>query len=395
MGTPLAVMLVMLAILLGFGFAFDDGGEAASAPAADIPAIARRVEQLRGMRFERVPVPQTVTPAQAQREGLGDLDRTYPPARRAADEEVLKLLGLLEPEIDLREILATIFGQGVAGYYDPRNGRLRIVEGPQTTDRVLNEITLAHELNHALEDQRFGLEEPERDDDPGLAELALIEGTATALMFEYSERHFGAEQALGGLLSSLGQDTGDLPPFLEAQLVFPYITGQRFVERLYALGPDNWKVIDAALRFRPPASTEQVMHPDAYIRVERPLRVRIAAQDTLGSGWKRLVGGTWGEWATAELLGDNAAAAGWGGDAYELWQRDGGDCAAPCRDRDALIMRWRWDSDREAREFEVALRAWVSDRTAGGPAHVASRDGQITLVLAPSFELAERLAVER
>ena len=331
-------MLVLLALLLGFGFGFDDGEEVASAPAADIPVIARRVEQLRGLRFERVPVPQTVTPAQAQREGLEDLDRSYPPARRAADEEVLKLLGLLKPEIDLREVSATIFGQGVAGYYDPRSGRLRIVEGPQTTDRVLNEITLAHELTHALEDQRFGLEEPKQDDDPGLAQLALIEGTATAVMFEYSERHFSAEQAIGGMLSTLGQDTGDLPPFLEAQLVFPYTTGQRFVERLYALGPDNWKVVDAALRFRPPASTEQVMHPDAYIQVERPLRVKIAAQDGLGPEWKRVVGGTWGEWATAELLGDNAAAAGWGGDAYELWQRGGGDCDAPCRERDALIM---------------------------------------------------------
>ena len=394
MGTPLAVMLVLLALLLGLGFAFDDGGEAASAPPADIPAVARRVEQLRGLRFERVPVPQQVTPAQAQREGLEDLDRSYPPARRAADEEVLKLLGLLEPKIDLREVSATIFGQGVAGYYDPRSGRLRIVEGPQTADRVLNEITLAHELNHALEDQRFGIEEPEQDDDPGLARLALIEGTATALMFEYAERHFGAEQTLAGMLSTLGHDTGDLPPFLEAQMLFPYIAGQAFVERLYELGPNDWTVVDAALRFRPPASTEQVMHPDAYIRVQRPQRVRIAAKDVLGTGWRRLIGGTWGEWATGELLADNAAAAGWGGDAYELWQRGGGDCDAPCRERDALIMRWRWDSARDAREFEVALRAWVSERTAGGPAHVASRDGQVTLVLAPSLELAERLAAE-
>ena len=58
-------------------------------------------------------------------------------------------------------------------------------------------------------------------------------------------------------------------------------------------------------------------------------------------------------------------------------------------------MRWRWDSGRDAREFEAALRTWVGKRPARSPASVASRGGQITLVLAPSLELAERLARQR
>ena len=43
----------------------------------------------------------------------------------------------------------------------------------------------------------------------------------------------------------------------------------------------------------------------------------------LGAGWRRVARGTWGEWQTRELLGGDAdaAAAGWGGDRYELWQR--------------------------------------------------------------------------
>ena len=43
----------------------------------------------------------------------------------------------------------------MAGYYDPRTGWMRIVEGAQTANRVLYEMTVAHELTHALEDQRF------------------------------------------------------------------------------------------------------------------------------------------------------------------------------------------------------------------------------------------------
>ena len=56
----------------------------------------------------------------------------------------------------------------MAGYYDPRTKRLRVVTGAQTSNRVLDEITLAHELTHALEDQRFKLDlETSSSDDAG------------------------------------------------------------------------------------------------------------------------------------------------------------------------------------------------------------------------------------
>ena len=391
MSTPFTVALVLLAILLGAGFAFepDDKPERAKAePATPIATIERRVEAIRRLRFESPPRPAEVSARQAQRDGLEDLDRSYPEGKRRADEEVLKLLGLLEPGVDLRDVSATIFGQGVAGYYDPRTKRLRVVKGAQTENRVLNEITLAHELTHALEDQRFKLDlESSSSDDAGLANLALVEGSATAVMFTYAERHFSAEQTLGGLLSSLGQDTGDLPPFIEAQLIFPYIQGMEVVQRLHEAG--GWGVVNAAYRFRPPASSEQVMHPDKYLRVEQPETVRLDARTALGDGWRRLAGGVWGEWATGELLGNPSAAEDWGGDRYELWQRGSGDCDAPCRDRDALVMRWRWDTKQAAQRFEAALRAWLEDQP--GSRAISSRGREVALALAPEADVAQRL----
>jgi hypothetical protein len=387
MATPTAVCLVLLAVLLGAGFAFEGGEERAASPvrAAPVSLIAQRVERIRELRFEQLPRPLHVTPDQARREGLEDFDRSYPPERRRADEQVLKLLGLIEPDVDLRKVSASVFGEGVAGYYDPRTERLRIVEGAQTANRVLQEITLAHELTHALEDQRFDLdlEEIEGSDDPALAYLALVEGTATALMLEYADRHFSAEQTLGGLLSSLGQATGDLPPFLMAQLVFPYTAGQRFVERLHRAG--GWAVVNAAFRFRPPSSSEQVLHPEKYLRVEQPERVHLDPARVLGEGWRRLAAGTWGEWATGELLLDNRAAAGWGGDRYELW-RSGA--------RDALVMRWRYDTPAEARELAESLRVWAEKPRAAGTA-TASRGREVTLALAPTQDLGDRLARQR
>jgi hypothetical protein len=359
-----------------------------STATADVATIAARVEALRGLRFRSRPVPQRVTPAQARREGLEDLDRSYPESRRRADEEVLKLLGLIEPGVDLRSISASVFGEGVAGYYDPRSKRLRIVTG--TTPDALGEIVLAHELTHALEDQRFGLGLGDGEsDDAALARLALVEGTATLVMQDYLLRFVGAEKALSGLLGSAMQTGPALPPFLQAQLVFPYVDGMRFAQTLRSRGGGSWKLVDLADRIRVPESTEQVLHPQKWVEVEPPLRVPLRV--SLGAGWRRAASGTWGEWQTGQLLGGsaNAAAAGWGGDRYELWQRATCASASPCRDSDVLVMRWRWDTVPDAREFETALRAAPVARTGG--ATVEGGGDTVTLVLAPSPELAARV----
>jgi hypothetical protein len=89
--------------------------------------------------------------------------------------------------------------------------------------------------------------------------------------------------------------------------------------------------------------------------------------------------GTWGELQTRELLGGSSeAAAGWGGDRYELW-RSGDD--------EALIMRWRWDTPRDEAEFAQRLAEVMEGRGV-----VARRAGAVTLTIAPTRGVAERLA---
>ena len=68
-------------------------------------------------------------------------------------------------------------------------------------------MTLAHELDHALEDQAIGFDQDEANakDDPGLAYLALVEGSATELMTEYLGRHFPPDVAFAGALGGGGQ----------------------------------------------------------------------------------------------------------------------------------------------------------------------------------------------
>ena len=185
--------------------------------------------------------------------------------------------------------------------------------------------------------------------------------------------------------------------------MFPYTAGAAFVARLLEVGGGSWDVVDAALRFRPPASTEQVLHPDAYLEVEAPKRVPVRAPvAALGPGWSVLHRGTLGAWVTARLLaraggtGARAAAAGWGGDRYALLGRG--------RER-ALVARWTWDTPGDAAEFERALRAWAAEglpgstpagvdlwRTRDGAAALGRRGGAITLALAPSLAPARRAA---
>jgi hypothetical protein len=405
---PFAIVACLALVLGVLAVALDDEGEQrAAAPARpdSIARIAERVERERGLRFERRPEPLSVTPKQARREGLASLDADYPPARRRADAEVLTLLGLVPPGTDLGETAAETFGESVAGYYDPRSGRLRIVKGAQTANRVLYEMTVAHELTHALEDQRFDLDVDQMaaGGDRALGYTALVEGTATVMMARYAEARFGEEELLGGVLASAVQGSGDLPPFLTAQLLFPYTAGERFVTRLLDIGGGRWDVVNAALRFRPPASTEQVMHPRKYVRVEQPWRVSLRGPvAALGDGWRLLHATTFGEWQTQKLLaraggtGAPEAAAGWGGDRYALLARG---------DARALVARWTWDSPRDAAEFAVALRAWGDEglpdstpagretwRTPTGAAAIARRGLAVTLALAPDLPLARRAA---
>jgi hypothetical protein len=405
---PLAIVFAVAAVLAALALLFD-GGDASSAPAALRPAplerIVAAVERERGLRFAHTPEPVQVTPRRARAEGVATLDEDYPPARRRADAEVLVLLGLVPPGTDLGKAAADTFGEAVAGYYDPRSGELRVVQGAQTANRVLYEITLAHELDHALEDQHFDFDTRDLSGagDRALAYTALVEGSATALMQRYAQHRFGAEELLVGSAASAFAGTGGLPPFLTAQLLFSYTSGETFVNRLLALGQGGWSVVDSALKYRPPASTEQVLHPDKYVAVERPDRVSLRAPvRALGPGWRTLTGATFGEWQTQRLLaraggtGAADAAAGWGGDRYTLLARG---------DERALVLRWVWDTPRDRAGFERALRAWGDGglpgsepagrdvwRTPRGYAALATGGGSVTLVLAPGRALAVRAA---
>jgi len=347
----------MIAALFGVGV-LTGGGDEEDGPAAtagpDIEQVAERLERIRGLEFERIPPVRTISAEEARAEGLAVLDEEYPEARRAADERILTLLGLLPRGSDLRDLAGTVFGEEVAGFYDDRTGEMTLVEGAGSG--TAGEITLAHELTHALEDQHFGLESESGLDDARTARAALLEGTATVAMIDYSARHItggvaGRRELLGQLrLADLFESDSGLPSYLQRSLLFPYSAGARFVDAIGTWGPAN-----RALRGAEPVSTEQVLHPEKYRSGERPLPVRVERPP--GRGWRRAAFGTIGEFDTAELIRTSdsqvraeRAAAGWGGGRYVLWERGG---------RTVLALAWRWDTPRDAAEFAAALPRYI------------------------------------
>ena len=356
----------MIAALFGVGVLTGGGDEEedepALAPTPDVARVAERLEQVRELDFKRLPPVRTISAEEARGEGLAALDEEYPPERRAADERVLTLLGLLPADADVRELAGTIFGEEVAGFYDDKKKQMTIVEGSSTGRE--GEVTLAHELTHALEDQHFELQAEGGLDDARSARLALVEGTATVAMLDYTARYLtpgsvGRDELLSQIaLVDLLETSSDLPPYMQRSLVFPYARGAQFVD---AVG--TWAPVNEALRGDGPASTEQVIHPEKYRAREEPLAVR--AGPVPGRGWKRSARGTVGEFDTGELIrsSDSAvraerAAAGWGGGRYVLWQR--GDDAA-------LVLRWRWDTPRDAAEFVAAMPRYIEDTLGGRP----------------------------
>jgi hypothetical protein len=282
---------------------------------------------------------------------LGEvLDDEYPEARARADARLLEAFGLVPRGTDLRAVRRRLLEANVAGFYDDRPGRKRLYAVSE--DRRLtaaNQLVLSHELRHALQDQHLdthhALPPSVGDfDDRRLAFMSLLEGDATLVMERFLLRRLGedASRQTGDLPWPMKAEP-DVPQVLHDQMVLPYVAGRGFARALWQRGGG------AALKAAwdtPPASTEQVLHPEKYVAREAARAVEVSYAPP---GGKIVAEGVLGEALMRTLLGETApadAAAGWGGDRYRLWDVGGGTL---------LVWRTAWDRAADAEEFRQAL----------------------------------------
>ena len=277
----------------------------------------------------------------------GAFDDTYP--REFYDRRTVawQTLGVMPRDVTIRDALLAFQTGQVVGFYNPVDGEL--VYRADGDIGLVERVTLAHELTHAIDDQHFDLARIDGiaarcRDEAFQAALGAVEGSAQffamKVLFEFPPDD--------GDLSGLGDGGGlpeGVPPFIADLLLWPYTAGQAFVTALGSAG--GVAEIDAALRTFP-TTTEQILHPERY-PTDRPTPVDVPElAGELGAAWGDLdamqVGEAWLQ-AMLELRLDaaiaEAAAAGWDGGIYRAFT-DGEDAvvvAARCGTRPPMPTR--------------------------------------------------------
>lgn len=279
--------------------------------------------------------------------------------KRDADRKTLEALGLIPKGYPLDQKLLSLLTEQIAGMYDPKTREFFIADWTSPADQ---RMIMAHELTHALQDQHFHVEKwgdaAKPNDDGELARSAVLEGSATVAMLDYLLRDTGkSARDLSDLDPSLllgdtdgSPELADAPQILRDEMLFPYLPGATFVQHLLkAWG--GWADLHKVFE-NPPASTQQILHPDLYLRGVAPVAVSLPPLGKiLPRGWKKLDENILGEFGVNEVLkqflGKQRAddlASSWSGDRYAIYERQPGG-------RILLVIRLHLAGDAQAARF--------------------------------------------
>ncbi|MBT8488831.1 MAG: hypothetical protein HKN72_01245 [Gemmatimonadetes bacterium] len=291
----------------------------------------------------------------------GKINEELPEDEAKARRDAYALLGLLPADLDLRQMLLELYTEQVAGFYEPDSAALFVMDDQASEDV---HALLMHELVHAVQDQNVDLDaltDPDRGNDRSSAAQAAIEGQATLVMLEYATEQmtgtsvdlgqvpdFGAQirpalQAMNSQFPALAS----APRVIRESLLFPYIEGAGFVQRLWADGQRSDPFGDAL-----PLSTEQILRPLAAPPVELDISVssgEIVLDDVLG----RLELGVLME-DVLGVGGGGTGAAGGGGPA-EAWDGDRFALVEGSEGRRGLVWATVWESVQARARFLEAV----------------------------------------
>lgn len=363
--------LVLIVVLLAVPVRGLNGQTSRSNPRSLIRLaneVKGEVARLRGLEFVREVSVRTIDPAQLDRRIREAIESELPPEKIHSNEIYLKHLGLLDPSIDLENLIVSMYSQHVAAFYDDEEKAFYFVLGP---DEAVSEarMTAVHELTHALQDQHYDLarmkESVSEDDDALMGLESLVEGDACDVMLRYrlgaTDRAGGQVRDYAGFIGASigGASRPGLPFVIEQNMMFPYTYGSRFVaEILKHAGPD---AVDVAFG-NPPVSTEQIMNPLKYLYFDEPTAVIFPdVADLVPEDWSTLDKLTLGQFNLGVLLathlgsmGVDEAVSGWDGDSLAGWVSPGAE---------VLVALYSvWDSPRDAAGFTAAVKRLVETR---------------------------------
>ncbi|MDQ6794047.1 MAG: hypothetical protein M3067_04380 [Chloroflexota bacterium] len=376
-------------------------GAGSPTPGADPSAVYKTIEgqvvAIRGLQPKSPVDPRILNETELKARVAEAFKRDNPPDVVAANERLLKGMGLFPRDASLADLYVELLGSQVAGFYSPDDKQLYVVSKTGTIGPV-ERVTFAHEYTHALQDQTFNLKALDISQigqgDRGLARLSLVEGDAVTVQTIWTQQNLSAAETLELLQAALDpaavQVMQKMPPVLLQTLQFPYTSGMQFIAGMQATG--GWAAVNAAFR-DPPASTEQILHPEKYTAHEAPVAVALPADlaGRMGSGWKLSLQDTLGEfqlgiWLRSAVDGVPAASAavsGWGGDRVALLDGPGGAWAI------AIITEW--DTRADATEFADAAGRVVG--RLASPSTIASTPNskRVSVLIGSDTTVATRL----
>ena len=307
-------------------------------------------------------------------------------------QELLTILNLIPKGLDLYQLYLDLLTEQVLGLYDLDTEKMYVI-GETERFGPNEEVTFAHELVHALQQQHFDIrslnEAAEENSDTQAALAALIEGDAYLATFRYMDIFLTPQERQEVLQSGGDSPVLEQAPYaIQKSFVFEIEEGIPFALAVQLSGPRG---VNQALA-NPPTSTEQILHPEKYFQNELPIPVSLPDLVTdLGAGWSQTDSNVMGEFSLRIYLetgvGENfaaIAAAGWGGDRYILL-RD-------AQDERVLVMLIDWDTEKDAKEFiNVALipLEGVSHRR-----YIGIQGGRTLFIVAPTDALIEAVRAQ-
>lgn len=355
-----------------------------------IDELILETERVRGLRFKE-PVEVRIQDRAAMRayvSGAMQQDDLQRVRRRYV------ALGLLEPHLDVRELLEALMEEELVGYYDPE---LRILAIRDDVARTLGRraqgsdlewrATVVHELVHALQDQHLGLGAAmklTRTIDADNAFGALVEGDATLAMLGYAAGQVGVpleelardrrqlEASLGATSEQASGPLRAAPAIVREPLLFRYRAGALFVAHLFLRG--GWEAVDQAHR-SPPGDTLTIIEPAQYASPSAAREFSLLPLDWLVSrGFSIVDKDALGAFEMAVALEAPPAQAAlisrsWRGDQFVVVETVDGD---------ASVWGAKFASIRASREAERLLRNMPN---AAGPARSVMRFGLWVVVV--------------
>ena len=265
--------------------------------------------------------------------------------RMERSEIVLEKFGLLDRGFALRPFLVGLLKEQIAGFYDNKTKTVNLLDW---IDADTQKPVLAHELTHALQDQRVDLEkwgdnsvegiaqnaaEDTRHlatDETDTAREAVLEGQAMVTYLDYGLLPSGQSlltypdivQKVND--SPAADDDSPLlqkaPLVLQESLLFPYRDGLTFEATL--LKDRGAAGAFAGTLDRPPDSSWEIMNPKAYEQKRRATLLRMPdIHPLLDADYAPYDIGVMGE-LDVKMLGEVLGGKGAGADCALAW--DGG-----------------------------------------------------------------------